>query len=93
MVLNYLNPKQISLYGILNNFTGYTVNHDTLMVHIDEELSFNIGDIEQQISDIEEEITAIEADENFHEEVKHHKIEDLNEVLEVLNVLKSKLNG
>ena len=93
MVLNYLNPKQISLYGILNNFPGYTVNHDTMMVRIDEEISFNISDIEQQIADVEGEIATIEADENFHEEVKPYKIQDLNEVLEVLNVLKDKLNG
>ena len=93
MVLNYLNPKQLSLYGILNNFTGYTVNHDTLMVHIDEEIAFNIGDIEQQIHDVEEEITAIEADENYDDELKMHKVEGLNEVLEVLRVLKDKLNG
>lgn len=93
MVLNYLNPKQLSLYGILNNFPGYTVNHDTMMVEIHEEIAFNLTDIEQQINEVEEEIAAIEVDENFHEEVKFYKIEDLNEVLEVLNVLKNKLNG
>lgn len=93
MVLNYLNPKQISLYGILNNFVGYTVNHDTLMVHVDEELSFNISNILQQIEDIESEKEFIEMDENLHEEVKMYKLEALGEVLEVLNVLKDKLNG
>ena len=93
MVLNYLNPKQLSLYGILNNFTGYTVNHDTLMVQINEEISFNVSDIEQQIAEIESELTAIEADEDAIEEVKMHKVESLNEILEVLNVLKNKLNG
>ena len=93
MVLNYLNPKQLSLYGILNNFTGYTVNHDTLMVQINEEISFNVSDIEQQISDVEQEIAAIEADEEVDDEVETHKMDDLREVLEVLTVLKDKLNG
>lgn len=93
MVLNYLNPKQLSLYGILNNFTGYTVNHDTKMVEIDVSIAFNVNDIEQQITEIESEITAIEADENYDDELKFHKIESLREVLEVLNVLKNKLNG
>ena len=93
MVLNYLNPKQLSLYGILNNFTGYTVNHDTLMVQINEEISFNLSDIEQQISDVEQEITHIEADEEVDDELKTHKMDDLREVLEVLTVLKNKLNG
>lgn len=55
MVLNYLNHTQISLYGILNNFAGYTVDHNTLMVRVEKEISFNIGDIEQQILDVESE--------------------------------------
>lgn len=93
MVLNYLNPKQISLYGILNNFAGYTVDHDTLMVRVEEEISFNIGDIEQQILDVESEKEFIQTDENLHEEVKMYRLESLEEVLEVLNVLKNKLNG
>ena len=93
MVLNHLNPKQLSLYGILNNFTGYTVNHNTLMVHIDEEIAFNLSDIEQQIRNVEGEIAAIEADEETDSMLKMHQIDGLQEVLEVLTVLRDKLNG
>lgn len=93
MVLNYLSPKTLLLYGILDLYGDFTVDSDSLMVSKTVEIAYNLGDIEQKIAQIEAEMTAIDEEEDVDEEVKMHRRDDLMEVLEVLTVIKDKLNG
>jgi len=92
MVLNHLSSKTLLLYGILDLYTDFTVDSDSLMVNKTVEIAYNLSDIEAKITQIETEIADID-EEEIDEEVKMHRREDLMEVLEVLTVIKDKLNG
>lgn len=93
MVLNYLTSKDLGLYGIVNTFDGYTVDKDTQLVTINVEIAFNLSDIESKIASVEQDILALEAEEETDSMLKMHQVDDLQEVLEVLTVLRDKLNG
>jgi len=92
MVLNHLSSKTLLLYGILDLYSDFTVDSDSLMVNKTVEIAYNLSDIEAKITQIETEIADID-EEEIDEEVKMHRREDLMEVLEVLTVIKDKLNG
>ena len=93
MVLNHLSSKTLLLYGILDIYSDFTVDSDTLMVSKTVEIAYNLSDIEQHIAQVQAEIDAIQEEEDTLEEVKMHRMDDLNEVLEVLNTIKDRLNG
>ena len=93
MVLNYLSPKTLLLYGILDLYSDFTIDSDSLMVSKTVEIAYNLSDIEQKITQIEAEMAAIDEEEDVDEEVKMLRRGDLMEVLEVLTVIKDKLNG
>jgi len=92
MVLNHLSSKTLLLYGILDLYSDFTVDSDSLMVSKTVEIAYNLSDIDQKITQIETEIADID-EEEVDEEVKMLRRDDLMEVLEVLTVIKDKLNG
>lgn len=92
MVLNHLSTKTLLLYGILDLYSDFTVDSDSLMVSKTVEIAYNLSDIDQKITQIETEIAGID-EEEVDEEVKMLRRDDLMEVLEVLTVIKDKLNG
>lgn len=92
MVLNHLSSKTLLLYGILDLYSDFTVDSDSLMVSKTVEIAYNLSDIDQKITQIETEIAGID-EEEVDEEVKMLRRDDLMEVLEVLTVIKDKLNG
>ena len=92
MVLNHLSPKTLLLYGILDLYSDFTVDSDSLMVSKTVEIAYNLSDIDQKITQIETEIADID-EEEVDEEVKMLRRDDLMEVLEVLTVIKDKLDG
>ena len=92
MVLNHLSSKTLLLYGILDLYSDFTVDSDRLMVSKTVEIAYNLSDIDQKITQIETEIADID-EEEVDEEVKMLRRDDLMEVLEVLTVIKDKLNG
>lgn len=93
MVLNHLTSKTLLLYGILDIYSDFTVDSDSLMVSKTVEIAYNLNDIEQKIVQIEAELAAIDQEEELNEEVKMLRKDDLTEVLEVLTTIKGKLNG
>ena len=92
MVLNHLSSKTLLLYGILDLYSDFTVDSDSLMVSKTVEIAYNLSDIDQKITQIETEIADID-EEEVDEEVKMLRRDDLMEVLEVLTVIKDKLDG
>lgn len=92
MVLNHLSTKTLLLYGILDLYSDFTIDSDSLMVSKTVEIAYNLSDIDQKITQIETEIADID-EEEVDEEVKMLRRDDLMEVLEVLTVIKDKLNG
>lgn len=92
MVLNHLSTKTLLLYGILDLYSDFTIDSDSLMVSKTVEIAYNLSDIDQKITQIETEIAGID-EEEVDEEVKMLRRDDLMEVLEVLTVIKDKLNG
>lgn len=87
-----MTEKELVLYGVLNNYTGYTVNTDSKTVSINVEIAYNVSDIDGRISSIETEIQFFENDEESDFEFKNEKINSLNDELDKLRVLKEKLN-
>ena len=94
MVTDYITEKQLILYGVLNNYDGYTINDSDKTVSINVKIAFNINDINDKINDLEMDKQAFESDENLNDEVKFMKIDSIQTSLEMLNKLKDKLvNG
>ena len=94
MVTDYITEKQLILYGVLNNYDGYTINNSDKIVSINVNIAFNINDIDDKINDLEMDKQAFESDENLNDEVKFMKIDYIKNSLEMLNKLKDKLvNG
>lgn len=87
-----MTEKELVLYGVLNNYTGYTVNTDSRTVSINVEIAYNIDDIDERIASIETEIEFFENDQESDFEFKNEKINSFNEELDKLKVLKEKLN-
>lgn len=93
MITDFLTEKQLALYGILKNFDGYTIDSETLTVSINVELAYNVDDLENKITLLQQEIELLENDQEVNEEYKNLKLENLNDVLEITQILKDKLNG
>ena len=93
MITDYFSEKELALYGIMNNFTGYTIDQDNLLVSVNVQMAYNINDIDSEISSLEQEIEDLEADQELNSEYKILKLENLRDVLEIKKVLKEKLNG
>ena len=94
MITDYFSEKELALYGIMNNFTGYTIDQDNLLVSVNVQNGlphkwYRIS----EISSLEQEIENLEADEELNSEYKILKLENLRDVLEIKKVLKEKLNG
>ena len=93
MVTDYITEKQLILYGVLNNYDGYTINNSDKTVAINVNIAFNINDIDDKINDLEMDKQAFESDENLNDEVKFMKIDSIQTSLEMLNKLKDKLDN
>tara|TARA_R100001463_G_C3431923_1_gene211522 strand:+ start:343 stop:606 length:264 start_codon:yes stop_codon:yes gene_type:complete len=87
-----MTEKELILYGVLNNYTGYTVNTSSKTVSINVEIAYNVNDIDERISNLETEINFFENDEELNFEFKNEKINSFNDELEKLKVLKEKLS-
>tara|TARA_B100001109_G_C18689550_1_gene392678 strand:+ start:349 stop:612 length:264 start_codon:yes stop_codon:yes gene_type:complete len=87
-----MTEKELILYGVLNNYTGYTVNTSSKTVSINVEIAYNVNDIDEKISNLETEIHFFENDEELNFEFKNEKINSFNDELEKLKVLKEKLS-
>lgn len=87
-----MTEKELILYGVVNNYTGYTVNTDSNTVSINVEIAYNISDIDERITSLETEIQFFENDEELNFEFKNEKINLFNDELDKLKVLKEKLS-
>lgn len=93
MVLNHLTPKLLILYGVTEGFdTSYTVNDDS-SIDVSLTINYTIADIQSKIDSVEEERNLVDGDSNIDEEVKFEKLQDLDEVIEMLKKIKSSLDG
>ena len=87
-----MTEKESILYGVVNNYTGYTVNTDSNTVSINVEVAYNISDIDERITNLETEIQFFENDEELNFEFKNEKINSFNDELDKLKLLKEKLS-
>ena len=92
MITDYITEKQLILYGVLNNYNGYTINNSDKTVAINVNIAFNVNDIDGKINELEIEKQAFESDETLNDEVKFIKIDSIQTSLEMLNKLKDKLS-
>lgn len=92
MITDYITEKQLILYGVLNNYNGYTINNSDKTVAIDVNIAFNVNDIDDKINELETEKQAFESDETLNDEVKFMKLDSIQTSLELLNKLKEKLS-
>jgi|LULK01.1.fsa_nt_gb hypothetical protein len=92
MITNYLSEKQLALYGILNNFDGYTIDKSAGTVTVNVEMAYNISDVQLQIDQLESEITDMEENQDINSEYKALTIDDKREIIDILKVLLEKLS-
>ena len=85
MITDYITEKQLILYGVLNNYDGYTINNSDKTVAINVNIAFNVNDIDSKINELETEKQAFESDETLNDEVKFIKIDSIQTSLEMLN--------
>jgi hypothetical protein len=78
MITNYLSEKQLALYGILNNFDGYTIDKSAGTVTVNVEMAYNITDMEEN--------------QDINSEYKALTIDDKREIIDILKVLLEKLS-
>ena len=52
MITDYFSEKELALYGIMNNFTGYTIDQDNLLVSVNVQMAYNINGIDSEISSL-----------------------------------------
>lgn len=93
MILNHLSSKLLALYGVLETYDSYTVDSDSLEVNATVSIGYNLTDIQERIDDLNLQITELDNDEEMDEELKMCKLDDLQEVLEILTVIKDKIDG
>ena len=87
-----MTEKELILYGVLNNYTGYTVNPSTKIVSINIEVAYNVDDIDERIRSLETEIQFFEEDQDINPEFKNEKLNSFNDELDQLKLLKEKLS-
>ena len=87
-----MTEKELILYGVLNNYTGYTVNTGSKTVSINVEIAYNVNDIDERISGLETEIQSFENDKELNFEYKNEKVNSFHSELDKLRVLKEKLS-
>tara|TARA_B100000575_G_scaffold228950_1_gene189808 strand:+ start:720 stop:983 length:264 start_codon:yes stop_codon:yes gene_type:complete len=87
-----MTEKELILYGVLNNYTGYTVNSSTKIVSINIEVAYNVDDIDERIKSLETEIQFFEEDQDINTEFKNEKLNSFNDELDQLKLLKEKLS-
>lgn len=93
MVLNHLTPKLLILYGVTEGFdTSYTVNDDS-SIDVSLTVNYTIADIQSKLNSVEAEKTLVENNDNIDEEVKFEKLQNLDEVIEILTKVKTSLDG
>ena len=91
-MVNYLSEKQLALYGILNNFDGYTIDKSAGTVTVNVQMAYNINDVQLQIDQLESEITDMEENKDINSEYKALTIDDKREIIDNLKVLLEKLS-
>ena len=92
MILNTLTPKNLTLFGILDTYDNYTIDKDNLMVTASVQISYNLGDIENQINSITTKINNLEDIEDMSDDAKDYIKRDYEEILETLRLMKEKLS-
>ena len=92
MILNTLTPKNLTLFGILDTYDNYTIDKDNLMVTASVQISYNLGDIENQINSITTKINNLEDIEDMSDDAKDYIKGDYEEILETLRLMKEKLS-
>ena len=80
MILNTLTPKNLALFGILDTYDNYTVDKDNLMVTASVQISYNLGDIENQINSITTKINNLEDIEDMSDDAKDYIKRDYEEI-------------
>lgn len=92
MILNKINYKNLALYGIFEIGTGYTIDKDNSVVTGTFNITYNLADIQNSIDQINSGIENINSDSEMSQEEKSLWLEDYEEQLEILNLIKEKIS-
>ena len=92
MILNTITAKNLALYGILDTYDSYTIDKDNLMVTASIQIAYNLSDIQETITQTESLLNSVDEEEGYSDEIKEKIKEDYQETLEILNLIKDKLN-
>lgn len=92
MILNTITAKNLALYGILDTYDNYTIDKDNSTVTASIQIAYNLSDIQETISQTESLLNSVDEEEGYSDEIKEKIKEDYQETLEILNLIKDKLN-
>ena len=92
MIINKITPKYLALYSIFKEYSNYTIDSNNLIVNANLQISYNLSDIETLIISTSSKLDDVNNDEDISIEYKEALKEDYEEILEILNTIKEKLN-
>jgi len=92
MITNKITPKYLALYSIFKEYSNYTIDSNNLIVNANLQISYNLSDIETLIISTSSKLDDVNNDEDISIEYKEALKEDYEEILEILNTIKEKLN-
>ena len=92
MISNKIPPKYLALYSIFKEYDNYTIDSNNLIVNANLQISYNLSDIEALITSTSSKLDDVDNDEDISTEYKETLREDYEEILEILNTIKEKLN-
>lgn len=92
MILNKINYKNLALYGLLEIDSDINIDKVNSRATGSFNIAFNLSDIQNTINEINSGIENINSDSEMSQEEKSLWVEDYEEQLEILNLIKEKIS-
>ena len=92
MILNKINYKNLALYGLLEIDSDINIDKVNSRATGSFNIAFSLADIQNTINEINSGIENINSDSEMSEEEKSLWVEDYEEQLEILNLIKEKIS-
>ena len=92
MILNKINYKNLALYGLLEIDSDINIDKVNSRATGSFNIAFSLPDIENTIQSINTNIEYINADNDISTETKELYLQDYEEQLEILNLIKEKVS-
>lgn len=92
MILNKINYKNLALYGLLEIDSDINIDKVNSRATGSFNIAFSLPDIQNSINEINSGIENINSDSEMSQEEKSLWVEDYEEQLEILNLIKEKIS-